>query len=60
LDDIERVAAWDYVPTDGKLSVNLGHWYELMIAITFIEDVLRARLKTLGVSEHRFVIEARE
>ncbi|KAG8802553.1 hypothetical protein FRC17_006385, partial [Serendipita sp. 399] len=37
LDDIERVTAPNYVPTD--------------------DDVLRARLRTMGVSEHRFVIE---
>jgi len=40
LDDIERVAASDYLPTD--------------------EDVLKARLKTLGVSEHHFVMETQE
>ncbi|KAG8751427.1 hypothetical protein FRC14_007916 [Serendipita sp. 396] len=37
LDDVERVTAPNYVPTD--------------------DDVLRARLRTMGVSEHRFVIE---
>jgi hypothetical protein len=60
LDDIERVAVWDYVPTNGKLSVGMNCWYGLNTAIPSTEDVLRARLKTLGVSEHRFVMEARE
>lgn len=38
--------------------------YELPIradhSCSSTEDVLKARLKTLGVSEHRFVMEARE
>ncbi|CCA72834.1 related to guanine nucleotide-binding protein alpha-4 subunit [Serendipita indica DSM 11827] len=37
LDDIERITAPNYLPTD--------------------DDVLRARLKTMGVSEHHFVLE---
>ena len=60
LDDIERVAAWDYVPTDGALSVDVNCGYELTTAVPLIEDVLKARLKTLGISEHRFVMESRE
>ena len=37
LDDIQRVAARGYVPSE--------------------EDVVRARLRTMGVQEHRFVFE---
>ncbi|KAI0026610.1 guanine nucleotide binding protein, alpha subunit [Vararia minispora EC-137] len=38
LDDVERIARPEYVPTD--------------------DDVLRARLKTVGVSEYKFEMEA--
>ncbi|KAE9408619.1 G-protein alpha subunit [Gymnopus androsaceus JB14] len=38
LDDIDRVTALKYVPSD--------------------EDVLKARLKTIGITEHRFVLKA--
>jgi guanine nucleotide-binding protein subunit alpha len=37
LNDVERIAVHDYLPTD--------------------DDVIRARLRTLGVQEHRFVFE---
>ncbi|KAJ7753595.1 G-protein alpha subunit [Mycena maculata] len=38
LDDTERIAALDYVPSD--------------------RDIMRARIRTLGVEEHRFVTES--
>ncbi|KAI0044312.1 G-alpha-domain-containing protein [Auriscalpium vulgare] len=38
LDDLERITALDYMPSD--------------------DDVLKARLKTLGVSEYKFQLEA--
>ncbi|KAJ6535107.1 G-protein alpha subunit [Mycena capillaripes] len=38
LDDTERIASLDYVPTD--------------------RDIMRARIRTLGVEEHRFVTES--
>ena len=55
LDDIERVAAWDYVLTDDALSVDANCGYELITAV-----LLTARLKIPGISEHRFVMESRE
>ncbi|EPQ53009.1 G-protein alpha subunit [Gloeophyllum trabeum ATCC 11539] len=38
LDDVDRIATFDYEPTD--------------------DDILRARIRTLGVEEHRFVMDS--
>ncbi|KXN90120.1 Guanine nucleotide-binding protein alpha-4 subunit [Leucoagaricus sp. SymC.cos] len=49
LDSLERVTSLRYVPTDGK-------WIDLFMGQ--LKDILRARLKTIGVSEHRFTLKA--
>ena len=54
LDSIERVTALRYVPTDGK-SACFSRAFYLQIGS---DDILRARLKTLGISEHRFTLDA--
>jgi guanine nucleotide-binding protein subunit alpha len=54
LDSIERVTALKYVPTDGE-SDSFGRAFHLRIGL---DDILRARLKTLGISEHRFTLDA--
>ncbi|KDQ22516.1 hypothetical protein PLEOSDRAFT_1008980, partial [Pleurotus ostreatus PC15] len=46
LNDLERVTALRYMPSDGESLISaLGH------------DVLKARLKTVGVSEYKFEME---
>lgn len=56
LDDLDRITALKYIPSDGKKIHNchLG----LRILMVHAEDVLKARLKTIGVTEHRFVLKA--
>ncbi|KAL0956245.1 hypothetical protein HGRIS_002399 [Hohenbuehelia grisea] len=54
LDSLDRVTALEYTPSDGKLHPPFPHHRVLINA----DDILRARLKTLGVSEHRFKIKA--
>jgi guanine nucleotide-binding protein alpha-1 subunit len=54
LDSIERVTALRYVPTDGE-SDSSGRAFCLQLRS---DDILRARLKTLGISEHRFTLDA--
>jgi hypothetical protein len=54
LDSLDRVTSLKYVPSDGKSS-RLVTEGSLMATI---DDILRARLKTLGVSEHRFKFKA--
>lgn len=54
MDSIERVTALRYVPTDGE-SDSCGKAFYLQIGS---DDILRTRLKTLGISEHRFTLDA--
>lgn len=54
LDALDRVTSIHYSPTDGKLS---GFWIALINRDLNKDDILRARLKTLGVSEHRFTMK---
>lgn len=45
LDSLERVTAIEFLPTDGK-----AEWFEFWDVLLnyYVEDILRARLKTLG------------
>jgi hypothetical protein len=47
LDSLDRVTAVDYLPTDGEYPT-ISQAVELMIWLVS-DDVLRARLKTLGM-----------
>lgn len=55
LDEIHRVTAQKYIPTDG-LSLSLIKCFELTGHCS--ADVLKARLKTMGVVEHTFHISS--
>lgn len=55
MDCLERVTAPRYVPTDGqRASLHSCAPSDFLI---LADDVLRARLKTLGVSEYRFQVK---
>lgn len=54
LDSLERVTAARYMPTDGALDYHNS--FGQNSDSSPLDDILRARLKTLGVSEHRFKI----
>ena len=67
LDSLERVTHPKYMPTDGALrsifraSDDFSSEYLTdLLWSHFADDILRARLKTLGVSEHRFQIKEGE
>lgn len=53
LDQADRIARLSYTPTTGCDS--FVFWFLLLIDYT--EDILRARLRTLGVEEHRLTME---
>ena len=55
LDSLERVTAARYMPTDGGSDYHNGLSRNPDL-FSLLDDILRARLKTLGVSEHRFKI----
>jgi len=62
LDDIDRITAERYVPSVGQSHPppQSGDILPLVSDFTtfdITEDVLKARLKTIGVSEHKFTIE---
>jgi hypothetical protein len=59
LDSLERVTALDYVPSDGT-SPPLSAFFRCLPPYLHLysDDVLRARLKTIGVSEYNFDMEA--
>lgn len=54
LSEIDRVAAGDYIPSTG------GHcdspFYVLSAHGSPIDDILHARIQTMGVAEHRFEV----
>lgn len=59
LDSLDRVAQPRYVPTDGE-SNPYPHNNSLIPTLNRdppTDDILRARLKTLGVTEYRFNIK---
>ena len=51
LDSLARVTELKYFPSDGK---HPSLHVEEVLTTILADDILRARLKTLGVSEHRF------
>lgn len=53
LDDIPRITAKKYIPTDGRIHSGSTEFCPLQLALA---DVLKARLKTIGVIEHTFLI----
>lgn len=56
MNDIARIAAPDYVPTDSKepssFIVASMRWL-----IPSKGDIIRARIRTIGVKEHQFIME---
>jgi hypothetical protein len=58
MDDIARIATFDYVPSDreffiwGQTSGTSGCFAQLSA-----DDIIKARIRTMGVEEHRFVVE---
>jgi guanine nucleotide-binding protein subunit alpha len=55
LDEIPRITAKKYIPTDGGYFINSLHG---ILKSYFTADVLKARLKTMGVVEHTFSISS--
>ena len=55
LDNLERIAVPDYEPTDGTCTVRC---FSLQFSFVSADDILRARLKTLGATEHRFTVRS--
>ncbi|KNZ71357.1 Guanine nucleotide-binding protein alpha-4 subunit [Termitomyces sp. J132] len=55
LDQLDRVTSQKYIPTDGE---HRFIFKEVLSSVTGADDILRARLKTIGVSEHRFTLKA--
>lgn len=61
LNDLERMTSLKYVPTDGEYDDKVldshkpSHGYFISHPI---DDVLKARLKTVGVCEYKFHLEA--
>lgn len=58
LDDTARIAALDYVPTDRAPPRRSRFLMPWLIIIIIEGDIMRARIRTLGVEEHRFVTES--
>lgn len=61
LDDLERITTAKYLPSDGMCDflTLLAIDRELKCkTLRLLDDVLRARLKTVGVTEYRFDMEA--
>ncbi|KAF5351270.1 hypothetical protein D9756_008226 [Leucocoprinus leucothites] len=56
LDSLERITAPQYLPTDGMSSPSMSPSWHLCLTLG-PDDILRARLKTLGVSEHQFRVD---
>ncbi len=60
LDEIDRITAKMYFPTDGALTVlarkrpSCFHFEHRFFV--YLDDVLKARLKTTGVVEHTFTM----
>lgn len=59
LDDILRITQEDYVPTPGEF-VSLPTGFPCKLSLVFAEDdVLRARVQTIGPQEHHIHLEIR-
>lgn len=54
LNDLERVTSLKYLPSDGKRCLTASPTTNPHL---FLDDVLKARLKTVGVSEYKFEME---
>jgi hypothetical protein len=53
MDDIARIATFDYVPSDREFHEQIpGYCAQL-----FADDIIKARIRTMGVEEYRFVME---
>ena len=52
---MERIAQSNYTPSEGMFSANAP---SIDCDLSPVDDVLKARLKTIGVSEHKFEMEA--
>jgi len=55
MDDIARIAAFDYVPSDSGFFIckQISGGFAHLSA----DDIIKARIRTLGVEEHQFVVE---
>ena len=58
LDDLERLTSLKYMPTDGTSPLFPPSSTQLTQSCDNPDDVLKARLKTVGVSEYKFEMEA--
>lgn len=54
LSEIDRVAAGDYIPSTGGCCDS--PFYDLSAHGLSIDDILHARIQTMGVAEHRFEV----
>lgn len=65
LNDMERITERRYVPTDGSCALHIRQAHLTFCTLisfpcdisAISDDVLRARLKTLGVVEHHFALD---
>lgn len=56
LNDAERIADFNYEPTDGTCRCNCILAHSSLTDFT-LADIVRARVRTFGVEEHKFVFE---
>jgi len=56
MDDIARIATSDYVPSDREF-LFIYEQIPLYFAQLSADDIIKARIRTMGVEEHRFVME---
>ena len=55
MDDIARIATFDYVPSDREFCIMSKSLVTLLDCPT--DDIIKARIRTMGIEEHRFVVE---
>ena len=57
---MDRVTGYNYVPTDGARCPShlISDKVTFLVDALWADDVLKARLKTIGVSEYKFEMEA--
>lgn len=55
LDDIDRILSPNYEPSDGILSFLTSFGFEFSTWVP--DDIVRARLRTIGIQEHVFKFE---
>ena len=56
LNEIDRITAKKYIPTDGTYALSLIKRFRYLVHTVTLDDVLKARLKTVGVIEHAFTL----